>query len=81
MFTTKKKTLIEDATQLVEESREIKSVFVKMKTDLENKNVALGDKASEIEDAIKALKDAQQTIGEEAESNDSTIKNIDKILK
>lgn len=81
MFNTKKKkTLIEEASELVEQSKGIKAVFSTMKTDLEDKNIALGEKSNQISDAIKALQDAQHTISDEALSNDNVVKQINKIL-
>jgi len=75
-----KKTLIEEASSLVEESKGIKSVFTTMKTNLENKNIALGEKSAQISDAIKALKEASDLISKEALSNDGVVKQIDKII-
>lgn len=76
----KKKTLIEEASELVAQSQGIKSVFSTMKTNLEEKNIALGEKSVQIDEAVKALQLAQNTISTEAESNDNVVKQINKIL-
>lgn len=74
------KTLIEEANDLVAQSKGIKSVFTTMKTNLEDKNIALGEKAAQIGDAMKALKEADALISKEALSNDNVVKQIDKII-
>jgi hypothetical protein len=76
----KKKSLIEEANELVEQSQGIKSVFVKMKTDLEDKNKALQGKADQITEAMDALKAAKSSIYHEESSNKGVIKQLDTIL-
>jgi hypothetical protein len=53
--------------------------FTTMKTNLEDKNIELGEKAAQIEDAMTALKKASDIISTEALSNDNVIKQINKI--
>lgn len=75
-----KKTLIEEANELVEESKGLKSVFTTMKTNLENKNVALGEKSAQIADVMKELTNADANISNEALSNSNVISQLDKII-
>jgi ribosomal protein L29 len=81
MFTTKKPVgLIENAALLVEKSKKIKSVFTKMRDDLEDSNVELNFEKEKIDEAVKELTEARFQLSTESLSNDSVIKKIDKIL-
>ena len=76
-----KRTLLEQALELVKESKGIKSVFSTMKTNLENKNVQLEQKSEELSDAVFVLANAQEQIHQEAASNIKVINEITKIIE
>ena len=80
MFTTKKLTLIESSTQLLEKSKVKKSIFIKLKDDLIFSNKELMAKASELSTEAQALLDQQQLLSEESLINNDVINNIDQIL-
>ena len=76
----KEPTLLESVDIIVDESKKIKSVFVKMKEDLDNKNTDLEFKKEIIQSEIDSYLSAISKVEEEVKSNESVIKNIDKII-
>lgn len=82
MFTKKKvPTLMESAALLVEKSQGIKSVFSKMKDDLEDTNISLDFEKEKIDELLVQLSNSKASLEEEKKTNEKVIVNIDKIIK
>ena len=80
MFTTKKPTLIESSIKLLEKSKEIKSIFIKLKERSIDTNIELMDKASELSYEAQALVNQRIALSDESIVNENVINNIDNIL-
>lgn len=73
-------TLIESIEQSIDESLKIKSVFSKMKEDLDSKNVELNFKKEQLDESMDVLIKLRDKLVGEHTSNEKVIKNIDKII-
>jgi len=76
-----KLTLTESIEQSISESLKIKSVFSKMKDDLEEKNVELNFKKDQLDEKMDELIKLRDRVVGEHSSNEKVVKNIDKIIQ